>query len=660
MRSRVASLVGTGAASIASITRFAAFGVVGLALALIGCGGGGATGDGGDMMTVMVDRYIPPDIIFPDRQQPDAIQEADLPPIDPTAEQEPNDDPNSATPLTVGTEMKGTLATVGDLDTWSFQATAGQLLRVTLNPGPGFSATADSGLSAASFVMLRVDATSNTINYYRVAVQTADGPLTRQIFATQNTTYFVWVGTIQNQQLFNAAATAANQRGGDTYTYTLKVEEEAAPTPIAGGALPATALSDPLTQGDLQFYSVQAETGFLAARFEPDPALANFLPIISIWDPTAGAEVGASDLINQSTLASTLAKVDTAGERWVIVDNFFATGAPTYSLDIETVAPVSNDTCATALDVATNGEEVTPGDATAKRFTGWTAGVNDVALASKNAPTMCIATPVVNGTPEPITESGPDVFYSVVVPAGNRVAARLDSEFNGALYISTDCADVPGTCVAGSDADVATESASYVNSGTTDQTVKIAVSTTDKYGGMYSLLVNTAAQCFLNPDCEATTQLGNYCQDFKCVDPSAGAATPIPAAANDTGLTVPDGANPAGMPCMPGKPVTTSFTSTVTGNVTALHVYVDVTHTFRGDLKIELLHPDQTAVELKPVDEQDGAANVITVYPDQTAASGLATLNGKPATGTWTLRLSDACAPDSGKLNKAALFIEAQ
>jgi subtilisin-like proprotein convertase family protein len=631
-----------------------------LALAMSGCGGGGATPDGGDL-TVTVDRYIPPDIIFPDRPGVDAFPEPDLPPLDPTAEQEPNDDPNTATPLTIGTEMKGTIGTVGDLDTWSFRASAGQLLRITLNPGPGFSATADSGLSAASFVMLRVDPANNTINYYRVAVQTAAGAVTRQIYSTKNTTYFIWVGTIQNQQLFNGAGTMANQRGGPMYTYTLKVDEEAAPTPIAGGPLPATGLSDPLTQGDLQFYTVQAATGFLAARFEPVPALTNFLPIISIWDPTAMAEVATSELINQSTLASTLAPVMTAGERWVIVDSFFPTGTPTYALDIQTVAPAPNDTCTNALDVATNGDEVTPGDPTAKLFTGWTAGKNDVALASQNAPTMCIATPVVNAMPQPITENGPDLFYSVVVPAGNRLAARLDSEFNGALYFATDCADVPGTCVAGSDIDLASESASYVNSGTTDQTVKIAVSTTDPFGGMFSLLVNTAAQCFLDPDCEATTQLGNYCQDFKCVDPSNGAAMPIPASINDTGLPIPDGANAQGMPCMPGKPVTTTFTSTVTGNVTKLHVYVDAKHTFRGDLKIELLHPDQTTVVLKAVNEQDNAANVITVYPDQTAASGdLATLNGKPASGTWTLRLSDACAPDSGTLNKAALFIEAQ
>ena len=48
-------------------------------------------------------------------------------------------------------------------------------------------------------------------------------------------------------------------------------------------------------------------------------------------------------------------------------------------------------------------------------------------------------------------DSGPEVFYSITLNAGDNVDITLDgTDFNEALYLFTDCADVSGSTVASS------------------------------------------------------------------------------------------------------------------------------------------------------------------------------------------------------------------
>jgi subtilisin-like proprotein convertase family protein len=93
-----------------------------------------------------------------------------------------------------------------------------------------------------------------------------------------------------------------------------------------------------------------------------------------------------------------------------------------------------------------------------------------------------------------------------------------------------------------------------------------------------------------------------------------------------------------------------------TGTVVGLRVAVNITHTWRGDLEISLVHPDGTAVRLKDVVAGDSADNVITSYPDLTPpAQSLSVLNGKPIDGTWKLRIRDFFQGDIGTLSSWTL-----
>ncbi|MEV6616834.1 S8 family serine peptidase [Streptomyces sp. NPDC051051] len=82
----------------------------------------------------------------------------------------------------------------------------------------------------------------------------------------------------------------------------------------------------------------------------------------------------------------------------------------------------------------------------------------------------------------------------------------------------------------------------------------------------------------------------------------------------------------------------------LTGNApTALQVGVDITHTYRGDLVIDLVAPDGTAYRLKASSSSDSADNVVATYS--------VNASGEVANGTWKLRVQDVAAQDTGRLN---------
>lgn len=86
----------------------------------------------------------------------------------------------------------------------------------------------------------------------------------------------------------------------------------------------------------------------------------------------------------------------------------------------------------------------------------------------------------------------------------------------------------------------------------------------------------------------------------------------------------------------------------LTGNAPSnLSVTVDIRHTFRGDLKVELVAPGGTSYLLKNYDSNDSADHVQATYT--------VNASGEPANGTWKLRVSDNWANDTGYVNAWSL-----
>jgi len=101
---------------------------------------------------------------------------------------------------------------------------------------------------------------------------------------------------------------------------------------------------------------------------------------------------------------------------------------------------------------------------------------------------------------------------------------------------------------------------------------------------------------------------------------------------NTNNVTIPDA----------GAAVTSSIVvSGVAGNAPAdLSVSVDIKHTYRGDVVVDLLAPDGTAYRLKNSSSSDSADNIITTYTVNASS--------EVANGTWRLQARDVYSTDTG------------
>ncbi|WP_324604864.1 proprotein convertase P-domain-containing protein [Streptomyces xylophagus] len=110
---------------------------------------------------------------------------------------------------------------------------------------------------------------------------------------------------------------------------------------------------------------------------------------------------------------------------------------------------------------------------------------------------------------------------------------------------------------------------------------------------------------------------------------------------NDMDVTIPDAPGAAAT-----SPVTVAgYPGNAPKNLT---VSVNITHTYRGDLKLELVSPTGTVHLLKSPSTSDGTDNIVAEFPVDASAS--------PANGEWTLRMTDTDDGDTGKLETWSLI----
>jgi subtilisin-like proprotein convertase family protein len=94
-----------------------------------------------------------------------------------------------------------------------------------------------------------------------------------------------------------------------------------------------------------------------------------------------------------------------------------------------------------------------------------------------------------------------------------------------------------------------------------------------------------------------------------------------------------------------------------TGRLDNIDVDIDITHTYIGDLIVELQAPDSTSVLLH--NRSGGSAdNIIKTYSLSNTA-GLQALRGTMIQGDWQLKVMDRARADQGKLNRWALHLTA-
>jgi subtilisin-like proprotein convertase family protein/subtilisin family serine protease len=113
------------------------------------------------------------------------------------------------------------------------------------------------------------------------------------------------------------------------------------------------------------------------------------------------------------------------------------------------------------------------------------------------------------------------------------------------------------------------------------------------------------------------------------------------------GIVIPDN-NPSGIERL--------LNTAGSGNIRDITLTVDITHTYIGDLNVNLIAPNGTRIALHQRSGGD-ADNLIKTYTAATTPS-LASLRGQPLQGAWRLQVADLEARDIGKLNRWGLRIE--
>lgn len=136
--------------------------------------------------------------------------------------------------------------------------------------------------------------------------------------------------------------------------------------------------------------------------------------------------------------------------------------------------------------------------------------------------------------------------------------------------------------------------------------------------------------------CSGTTAKNNFFGEGR-VDAFAAVDTGTPPGTtfeNTADVNIPDN----------GAAVTSPIiVSGITGSApAALKVGVDIVHTYRGDLVIDLIAPDGTAFRLQN-SSNDSGDNIVQTYTVDASA--------KAANGTWKLQVKDVASADVGYIN---------
>ncbi|MFL5805446.1 MAG: M36 family metallopeptidase [Roseiflexaceae bacterium] len=158
----------------------------------------------------------------------------------------------------------------------------------------------------------------------------------------------------------------------------------------------------------------------------------------------------------------------------------------------------------------------------------------------------------------------------------------------------------------------------------------------------------------VNAQCDDARTLTGIVADFSIPDgvepqpqpqpePAPGAAVHVESA---PALAIPD-ADPNG--------ITSTLTITQVGQIQHLSIWLDIQHTYIGDLEVSLSAPAGEPIVLHTVSD-DSTNDLIRSYTSEDTPA-LAALAGQSIQGSWTLKVADLAAEDVGVLHRWGLDI---
>ena len=173
---------------------------------------------------------------------------------------------------------------------------------------------------------------------------------------------------------------------------------------------------------------------------------------------------------------------------------------------------------------------------------------------------------------------------------------------------------------------------------------------TDLFGGVNGVAVSNATtpSSRLWDGSDSGFVLSDIAMPDARLDFRVGAVAPTPSihAEDTTAMPIPDN-KPDG--------ISSKISIAQTGVVKQLKVSLDITHTYIGDLIVDLTGPGGTNVTLHNR-VGAGADNLVQSY-DSASLAVLAAFTGRSVQGDWVLRVRDVAGQDVGKLNRWSLDV---
>jgi subtilisin-like proprotein convertase family protein len=559
----------------------------------------------------------------------------------------------------VPTDLDADMVADQDLDGFTVTLAAGDLIQVAVQPVAGPS---------LGFIVLGPNGT----NYTRSSTLGLTQGAARQIFAPVAGEYTIIVGPAVD--LLGKGGPVGNA----DWTYALTVEQLAAPTATSVDVTMGNVTADLINLHDNLFKITGHQAGALL-KFKVESLGADADGVMYIGN--ALGNMTRSVNLTPSTVGTITL---TAGDNFVFFDWFESQG-PANNVEVSFTPPPSlgpvSATPVTSMPIAAMPVgasqlytfTATAGDVLRIRQNnnegnslGFTVTPNGPGQAFVVGPTTTFPVSVLSSA----VNSPSPTYAHVYIPADGTYTLEVDNRSgfstrnNVTFTLDTLTPGNFGSLNVGSNLMGSTpfsngtrvyNRVSFTERLSLSGTVTRQGSLGDFAVSLYALA--SAARVF-NADTlgasetiSGTYAAGDYLFELRPTATATGASYNINAVAppvppefeNTTPLPIPDN-NATG--------VTSTLVVNEPGcNIASIKVFVNVTHTYKGDVTLRLTSPDGTSVLLH--NKTGGSADdIIEIYPDTVApAQSLDAFNGKAASGTWTLFANDTFAGDVGTVN---------
>jgi subtilisin-like proprotein convertase family protein len=248
---------------------------------------------------------------------------------------------------------------------------------------------------------------------------------------------------------------------------------------------------------------------------------------------------------------------------------------------------------------------------------------------------------------------GHEAVFTFQANANDVVDISWDPPEDPSLYVVSDCSDLAGSCVAGID-DFGSTSVNQKFVVNQAGTYYVMADVDDTGSGVYGSSTLTAK--IQQPSCTANTGSCTGGGDFDYCD-SFGLNTSYSCSnccsTLGSGSSAPSAAIPDNDPTGLSDSLSVSGCS---GTTSQLYVSVDITHTFIGDLIIDLTGPTGTTVTLW---DQSGGADddILGLFPETlTSNESLSAFNGSDPNGSWDIDIEDTAGADTGTLESWSIY----